>query len=71
MIDLSNIINVDGVEYDLDNLTDEAKAQVTNIRFSDERILQLKNEIAISDTARQGYLNALKVDLASSIETDK
>jgi hypothetical protein len=70
MSDLNNSINVDGIEYDLNNLSDTAKVQVINIRFTDEKILQLKNEIAVADTARLGYLTALKGDLGPSRERE-
>ena len=57
-------ISIDGIDYSFDNLSDEAKSQIRNIKFSDEQILQLKNELAISNTARTGYLRALNIELA-------
>ena len=44
----------------MNDLTEEAKAQLFNIQFVDERIQQLNNELAVTDTARIGYTNALK-----------
>ena len=63
-----NKITVDDVEYDLENLSDAAKAQVSNIRFVDTQLLQLNNEWAVADTARIGYTNALKAELDNSEE---
>jgi hypothetical protein len=57
-------ITIDGVEYDMEDLSVEAKNQIGNIMFSDEQILQLKNELAISNTARHGYLIAFKKELS-------
>ena len=57
---------LDGVEYDMRNLTQEAKAQIATIQFVDAQIQQLNNEWAISDTARIGYTNALKRELELS-----
>ena len=57
-------ITIEGVEYSMENLSDNAKSQIVSINFSDERILQLQNEVAISNTARTGYLRALKADLS-------
>ena len=57
-------INIDGVNYDLSNLSDNAKAQLVNIQFVDAQIQQLNNEWAVADTARIGYTNALKAELA-------
>ena len=53
-------VTVDGVDYPFENLSDVTKSQIKNIQFSDEQILQLQNELAISNTARNGYIRALK-----------
>ena len=57
-------ITIDNIEYDLDTLSDQAKAQIANIQFVDLQLQQLNNEWAVSDTARIGYTNALKAELA-------
>ena len=56
-------ITIDGVEYNLDDLSDNAKNQLANIQFVDAQLQQLNNEWAVSDTARIGYTNALKAEL--------
>tara|TARA_B110000008_G_C16542069_1_gene392719 strand:+ start:238 stop:453 length:216 start_codon:yes stop_codon:yes gene_type:complete len=53
-------ITIEGTDYKLDDLSDAAKAQLSNIQFVDTQIQQLNNELAISDTARIGYTNALR-----------
>lgn len=63
-------ITIDDVEYKLDDLSDDAKAQLSSIKFVDAQLQQLDNEWAISDTARIGYTNALKNELAK-IEVDE
>ena len=57
-------ITIDGVEYNLDDLSDNAKAQLANIQFVDAQLQQLNNELAVSDTARIGYTNALNAELS-------
>jgi len=57
-------ITIDEVEYNLSDLSDNAKAQLANIQFVDAQIQQLNNEWAVADTARIGYTNALKAELA-------
>ena len=57
-------VTVDGVEYKLDDLSENAVAQLRNIQFVDSQLQQLNNEWAVSDTARMGYVNALKAELA-------
>ena len=62
-------ITIDDTEHKISELSENAKAQVTNIRFVDAQIQQLNNELAVSDTARIGYINALKAELLN--QTDK
>ena len=57
-------VNIDGVEYKLDELSQEAREQLTNIQFVDAQIQQLNNEWAVADTARIGYTRALNTELA-------
>ncbi len=59
-------ISIDGNDYDLDDLSENAKAQVANLQFVDTQLMQLNNEWAVADTARIGYTNALKVELENS-----
>ena len=63
-------ITIDEVEYNIDELSDDAKAQLANIQFVDAQLQQLNNEWAVSDTARIGYTNALKAELAKIEERD-
>lgn len=57
-------ITIDDVEYNLDELSEQVKDQLTNIQFVDIQIQQLNNELSVADTARIGYTNALKSELA-------
>ena len=59
-------ITVDGVEYLLEDFSENAKAQLECIQFVDSKIQQLNNEWAVADTARIGYTNALKAQLNRS-----
>jgi len=52
-------ITIDGKEYDTDQLSEEAKAQLASIQFVDKKIETLKNEIAVMNTARQAYAKTL------------
>jgi hypothetical protein len=58
-------VTIEGVDYPFEKLSDVAKTQVRNIQFSERQILQLQNEIAISNTARNGYVKALQKELGS------
>ena len=37
-------ITIDGVEYAIENMSDNAKAQLANIQFVDAQLQQLNNE---------------------------
>ena len=53
-------IVIDGTEYALSSLSQEAKTQITNLRVVESEIAQLKARLAIASTARIAYQNALK-----------
>ena len=57
-------ITIDGTDYAFEDLNDAARAQLANIEFVDAQLQQLKSEWAVADTARIGYSNALKKELA-------
>ena len=62
----ADLSTVDGVEYNINEMSDAAKAQLSNIQFVDHQVRQLQNEWAVSDTARLGYQAALKGELLKS-----
>lgn len=56
-------ITIDNIEYNVSDLSENAKAQIANINFVDQQIQQLESEWAVADTARMGYTNALRQEL--------
>jgi hypothetical protein len=56
---MSNI-NIDGKEYELDDLSKDAKAQIDSIILCDRRLVELQSEAAIIQTARNAYVAALQ-----------
>lgn len=71
--DADKKITIDEVEYSLNSLSDEAQTQLMNIQFVDSQIQQLNNELAVADTARIGYSQALKkeLEMAASAKVEK
>ncbi len=55
---------IDGQEYALSDLNEEARAQITNLRVADQKIAQLQQEIALVTTARNTYAKVLESHLA-------
>lgn len=58
-------ITIGGQSYDLDDMTAPAKELLGFIQFVDLQIQQLQNELAIADTARFAYANAIKRETKS------
>lgn len=56
-------VTIDGKDYDADALSDNAKAQLLSLQAVDRRIENLQEELAILQTARIAYGNALKTEL--------
>jgi len=52
-------ITIDGVEYAEDALSNEAKAELGSMQVCDQRIATLQTDLAIAQTARNAYANAL------------
>ena len=65
-----DVINIDGKDYSLNDLSDNAKSQLGSIQFVDAQLQQLNNEWAVADTARIGYTNALKSELEKIEKSD-
>ena len=53
-------ITIDGKEYELDDLSKDAKAQVDSIVMCDRKLAELQSEAAIVQTARNAYVAALQ-----------
>jgi hypothetical protein len=63
MADQQTTVTIDGQEYPLDNLTQEAKTQLQNVRATDQEIARLNMQLSIAKTARGAYGQALKAEL--------
>ena len=57
-------IKIDNQDYDLDAMSDDAKAQLGSIQFVDAELQRLAAQTAAMQTARMAYANALKQALA-------
>ena len=64
-------IKIDDIEYDTDDMSDNAKAQVASLQFNEAHMNRLRNELAIADTAKIAYVNALKAELENSKKEKK
>lgn len=53
-------LTIDDTDYNIDQLSDEAKAQLASLQAVDRRLNSLREETAILQTARIAYSNALR-----------
>ena len=53
-------IKIDDKDYDVDDLSEEQKAQVGSLNFADAEINRLGFQVAAMQTARNAYAIALK-----------
>lgn len=53
-------VTIDGKGYDTETLSDEARNNIQNIQYCEQRLTELKREMAIAQTARNAYAQALK-----------
>ena len=58
-------IKIDDKDYDLDQLSDEARAQLASLQFVDSELQRLNAKAAVLQTARAAYSKALNEALAA------
>jgi hypothetical protein len=61
-----NTLNLDGREFEIENLPGPATVQLTSLQFVDAEIARLKSLLAVAQTARNAYLEALRAALPAS-----
>ena len=59
-------ITIDNTEYDLEQLSDNARAQLGSIQTVDQKLAELQAEAAILQTAQTAYASALKAELPNN-----
>lgn len=52
-------VTINDQEYDMDELSEDAKAQLVSLQATDRKINDLKMELAIMQTARNAYARAI------------
>jgi multidrug resistance efflux pump len=57
------LITIDERQYELDLLSSDAKGQLASLQFVDAEIQKLQAQLAVYQTARMAYSNALKAAL--------
>ena len=62
-------IKIDGKEYKLEDLSEDAKASIVSIQVCDNKLRELNQEIAMIKTARNAYAKTLSEQLKEKTTT--
>lgn len=62
-------ITIDNREFDTDDLSEEAKAQVDMLLACENKLRELQRDVMITQTARNAYVHALKALLPTPLDT--
>ena len=60
------IIKIDEKDYELNDLSEDAKAQLGMVQFVDAELQRVNAQIAVLQTARMAYAKSLNEALAAS-----
>ncbi|NIB42095.1 hypothetical protein HBA55_20990 [Pseudomaricurvus alkylphenolicus] len=56
-------VNIDGKEFKVDDLSDNAKALIQNISFGQAEVRRLQGQLALAQTGLRTYQQALAKEL--------
>ncbi len=56
-------INIDGKEFNTEDLSENARSQIGSMQACDQKISQLQVDLAIAQTARSAYASVLRDEL--------
>ena len=63
-------ITIDNKPYEIDSLSNEAKAQLDSLQFCDQELVRLQAQAAAYQTARNAYSRALQAALPALPDGD-
>jgi hypothetical protein len=61
-------IEIDNIDYDIDTLSEEAKAQLLSPQFCDAELQRLQAQAAVMQTTRGAYSKSLQAALPTQLE---
>ena len=56
-------IKIGDTEYEISNISDNAKATLASLQFADQHISELKNMSAILQRAKNSYMDSIKKEI--------
>ncbi len=59
-------LTLDGKDYDIDSLSDSAKATLASLQFTQNELKRIQAQLAVFKTAEASYANDLKSKLENN-----
>lgn len=56
-------VTIDGTQYRVADLSDNARQQLNNLQVADQEIQRLRQQLGLAQTARAAYAQALQQEL--------
>tara|TARA_B100000579_G_C22669678_1_gene775007 strand:+ start:686 stop:871 length:186 start_codon:yes stop_codon:yes gene_type:complete len=56
-------VKIDGKDYDVDDLSEEAKANLISLQFTQSEITKLESQLSVYKTAAAAYSSTLKREI--------
>ena len=63
---MSEYFTVDGKKFRLSDLAETGKLNLKNLLFTNDKLLELKNNLAIATKARNSYIADLKTEVVQN-----
>ena len=61
-------IQINNVEYNLGDLSENAQGQLRGLQIAENEMKRLNGQLALAQTARNAYMQALQADLPEKSE---
>jgi hypothetical protein len=71
MTEDNRTVTIDGTTFKLADLSENARNQLLNLQVTDAEVKRLNQQLAIYQTARAAYANALSAELPKEAEKAK
>lgn len=63
---MGGIVKLDDTEYEVDDLSEAARAALASLQFADKRMLELNNMKSLLQRAKNSYIDSLKKEMLSN-----
>lgn len=61
-----NKIEIDGKDYNIDNVSDEIKNKIVSVQYANESIVECKNHLSLLVRAKNSYVDSLRKEVLAA-----